>query len=573
MSRFDLSEMLNELYRFLRTAPQFLRQNHCTYQYATGMERLSVGDDSPFTMAVVGQMRTGKSTLINAMIGSDEVALVGVNETTATVNWIRYGSAADQQKFRVVWDRQPPVVEEFPKTEIVRWSGDSQLAQATRYLEFYSPAEFLKRVSVVDTPGSRSTIEQHQATLESFLAARQKCEDETLYYGGQADCLVYVLPVVARQSDSDLLSMFARETRIPGSSVFNSVGVLHKWEAMINSPRPWIEAQGKVETLRKQLRRYVSDVLLVSGPLHHVSLRTPLEFWQQLLRLSRGVSDSAFQLLTLKEQYFLRTSLNQDPSQLGLIASPEARSSLYRQSELPWPCFKVLMQFVRNSSETQAARVCTEVRDLAGVDRLLELLETRFFNRTKVIRATTLLGKALSPCDLAVRELKIQKSLLLDKAFAMYQARQEVTALGKVSEHTDGFLRTLQSEWERGTHLFELAIRNLQAASREVRSRFLSFDRDLRAIRILDEHPNLFEDDESIEMMYVLGAYGFEPEQRCARYDNWSDDPQQLEARLSHWVARAEASLGMRQSVLLQVVERLEELLSEQFAGHYDAVP
>ena len=44
-----------------------------------------------FTLAVAGQMRVGKSTLINAMIGAD-LAIPGVTETTATVNWLRHGT-------------------------------------------------------------------------------------------------------------------------------------------------------------------------------------------------------------------------------------------------------------------------------------------------------------------------------------------------------------------------------------------------------------------------------------------------------------------------------------------------
>ncbi|MDR2171467.1 MAG: dynamin family protein [Planctomycetaceae bacterium] len=45
--------------------------------------------ESPFTVAVVGQMRVGKSSLLNSLVGA-ELAVTGVNETTATINWFKY---------------------------------------------------------------------------------------------------------------------------------------------------------------------------------------------------------------------------------------------------------------------------------------------------------------------------------------------------------------------------------------------------------------------------------------------------------------------------------------------------
>ena len=155
------------------------------------------------------------STLINALIGED-LAITGVTETTATVNWLKHGTAEQARTFRVVWRNdlaQEPEVRD--RSELKGWQGPSELAKRTRYLEFFSEAKFLKRIQIVDTPGTRSVIEDHEKTVREFLLA-QRHERETLYYGGVADCIVYVLNPVAKQADVELLDAFESRTRLPG---------------------------------------------------------------------------------------------------------------------------------------------------------------------------------------------------------------------------------------------------------------------------------------------------------------------------------------------------------------------
>jgi len=52
----------------------------------------------PCVVAVVGRVKAGKSTFINALLGArEDLATVGTTETTATINYFRYGRPADPE--------------------------------------------------------------------------------------------------------------------------------------------------------------------------------------------------------------------------------------------------------------------------------------------------------------------------------------------------------------------------------------------------------------------------------------------------------------------------------------------
>src|ERR1700731_4064962 len=76
------------------------------------MERLAQQVDQPCVVAVVGRVKAGKSTFINALLGED-LAKVGASETTATINYFRHGRPNPERPVRCVW-RNGQSTEETP---------------------------------------------------------------------------------------------------------------------------------------------------------------------------------------------------------------------------------------------------------------------------------------------------------------------------------------------------------------------------------------------------------------------------------------------------------------------------
>ena len=94
--------------------------------------------DLPFLLVVVGEFNSGKSSLLNALLGLDLLEQ-GVTPTTSRIHVLRYGDAV----------------------------GESMTADGTFVVE--APAELLRDVELVDTPGTNAIDQAHEALTRDFL--------------------------------------------------------------------------------------------------------------------------------------------------------------------------------------------------------------------------------------------------------------------------------------------------------------------------------------------------------------------------------------------------------------------
>lgn len=91
-----------------------------------------------FLLVVAGEFNSGKSTFINALLG-ERVLPEGVTPTTDRINLLRYGPAISEQH-----------LEAF-------------------LLERTHPAELLRELTVVDTPGTNAIIRRHEELTRDFI--------------------------------------------------------------------------------------------------------------------------------------------------------------------------------------------------------------------------------------------------------------------------------------------------------------------------------------------------------------------------------------------------------------------
>jgi small GTP-binding protein len=119
--------------------------------------------DHPYLMVLVGPFNTGKSSIVNALMGSDHLLKIGATPTTDSIQILRYGETAER-------------MESGGEVETV----------------FY-PSDLLKKVSVVDTPGLESVIKSHEVTTRRFLH--------------RADVVLLVMMATQAMTSSNLDSM------------------------------------------------------------------------------------------------------------------------------------------------------------------------------------------------------------------------------------------------------------------------------------------------------------------------------------------------------------------------------
>jgi ribosome biogenesis GTPase A len=126
--------------------------------------------ETPFSFVVVGEVKAGKSSFINALLDSgEEICKTGVAPTTDVIQIISYGA----QRSEEILDK------DIKKISL--------------------PIEILHDISIVDTPGTNTVIEDHQKITEGFVP--------------YADLIVFVFEAKNpyRQSSWDFLSFLKEE--------------------------------------------------------------------------------------------------------------------------------------------------------------------------------------------------------------------------------------------------------------------------------------------------------------------------------------------------------------------------
>src|SRR5207247_8231493 len=121
-----------------------------------------------FTLAVVGQFKRGKSSLMNAIIGR-ELLPTGVLPLTSAITVLKFGPVE-----RVVVLRGslqfPEVVPVSALASYVTENGNPGNRKKVKTATVEVPLPFLRRgLEFVDTPGVGSAIEANTATAYAFL--------------------------------------------------------------------------------------------------------------------------------------------------------------------------------------------------------------------------------------------------------------------------------------------------------------------------------------------------------------------------------------------------------------------
>lgn len=477
----DYQDFTRLIERFAVDLPGILADHYKTADLAPGMERLLHVAETPFTLAVVGQMRAGKSSLLNALVGTD-LAVVDVNETTATINLFKYGQGDKTKRFCVNWKDRP--AEEFDLKEIRRWVGVSDEAAATNSLEFFADSEYLRTANIVDTPGTRSAIQDHTDALNAFLA--KKRDGETRRLGGDADAILYVVPPVARESDEDLLRDFESTTRLPGSSPYNSMAVVHKWETL-EADDPHAEALRKAERIAKAMVGLVSVVIPVSAPLGNAAEKFDASFWKIVMNLAANTPAQVLDDMVLDEQDF------KDAFPKCSVSAQDRRELRFK-FHLPWPCLKFIIQTARNKSPGNCDELRQIIRQISGLQQLRDELQTRFFARSEVIKIFSVLSKARDSCgiaDIKLRNLKTRLAGILQNAATSQAALAERIQRGDsdlrpVQEYVQTSLNTVECDLESASETLRL----LGKAVLEVEDAYQEMDADFKYLEQLEAKGN-----------------------------------------------------------------------------------
>jgi len=121
-----------------------------------------------FNLVVVGRFSRGKTSLMNAMLGTDRLP-TGVVPVTSVITTVSYGT----EEKAVLYYQHTSLFLDIPLAQLadhITEMGNPGNRRRIRVAEVQMPAELLRRgFNFVDTPGLGSSIAENTRTTEAFL--------------------------------------------------------------------------------------------------------------------------------------------------------------------------------------------------------------------------------------------------------------------------------------------------------------------------------------------------------------------------------------------------------------------
>lgn len=221
----------------------------------------------PLRVAIAGRLKSGKSTLVNALIGR-RVAPTEVGECTRIVTQFRYGTAdrvdvvrRDGSRVVLPLDESGMIPQRLgvPRSEI-------------SYVDVALTSDHLTDLMVVDTPGLSSANSVVSAGARRFLFNEapidDDIDDDSVGALSGAEAIIYVFTQSVRADDVAALEAFRSISARLSSNPINSLGLFNKVDKLAGGTAdPWPVAGPLAADQAAVLRRVVSDVVPIVGLL------------------------------------------------------------------------------------------------------------------------------------------------------------------------------------------------------------------------------------------------------------------------------------------------------------------
>lgn len=327
--------------------------------------------DEPLRVAIAGRVKSGKSTLLNALIG-ERLAPTDAGECTRIITWY-----LDGHTYQVV--ARPKTGE--PRQ--LRFSRDDDaievdlggLAPAdVDSLIVTWPSQALRTATLIDTPGIGSLSEQVSRRAWEVLASE---EEET-----PADAVLYLMRHL-HAGDLEFLQAF-HDTEVSRPNPVNAIGVLSRADEIgvgrLDSMASARRIASRIST-EPNVRRVVQTVVPVAGLLAETAATLTETEVAQLRRVAEVPAREAEELLLTADRFVERMP------ELGLTSLE--REALLRRFGLFG--VRLATNLLRRGDATTATDLARDLAERSGVGELQEVLRSLFFERRDVLKSRSAL--------------------------------------------------------------------------------------------------------------------------------------------------------------------------------------
>ena len=144
--------------------------------------------NAPMRIAITGEIKTGKSTLLNAFMGS-EIVPTAVEVMTYNINWFHHVSCSPNGKECFVVHYLDGTIDTNPLEEIASFVGYSEdkteLINSIDWVDAYVNQPLLEKFDLIDTPGLGSLLGNDSKHTKDLLTTNTNRPDAIIYLVNQ----------------------------------------------------------------------------------------------------------------------------------------------------------------------------------------------------------------------------------------------------------------------------------------------------------------------------------------------------------------------------------------------------
>jgi hypothetical protein len=328
--------------------------------------------DEPLRVAVAGRVKSGKSTLLNALVG-ERLAPTDAGECTRIVTWFQ-----DGHTYRV------EVHPRGARPRQARFTRDEGVLEIdlggippddVEQLVVTWPSRALRRGTLIDTPGIGSLTEALSRRTWDLLTVE---DDEEV----PADAVLYLMKHL-HANDVEFLRAF-QDTEVSRPNPINAIGVLSRADEIAVGR---IDAMASAHRIADRLstdlkvRRVVQAVLPVAGLLAETAATLTEDEAGRLRRIAALPPAEVDELLLSADRF-----VGSRPD-LG-ITSTDRQALLGR-----FGIFGIRLgsTLIRQLVVGTATELSAQLRERSGLDDLQGVLRSLFFERREVLKSRSAL--------------------------------------------------------------------------------------------------------------------------------------------------------------------------------------
>lgn len=387
--------------------------------------------NKPLRVAVVGVIKAGKSTLMNALMGEKFVA-TGNTETTYTPTWFKY-SKTPGITVKLEDGRSIDAALSDINYWTVRSSGNPELNKVL-YVEIKSDNVFLKEIELIDTPGLASSYEKDSDNTMKFVGLKKNDISEiTMNEASLADAIIYAFSRGMGVNDEDILKAF-QGPLFSNATPINAIGVLTKvddyWSSGYEKP---LEGGQKIVNNYKSNERVKSvlyTLLPVIGRL--AENRNYIEESDKKILLDLSKLDAArFRKLLLSEERFCEKVYNDVP------IPPEERDQVWRKLGQ----YGVFLAVSALQNGESIDNIGSLLYESSGIEELLNIVKHHFGNRSYLIKLRYVTSRLRNLCYGLINTKGRQNPSLYNALECILSGCEKL----EVEEHAFSELKVLQN--------------------------------------------------------------------------------------------------------------------------------